>query len=120
MKECAAVRGETMGDRVNIRIKAGEQAASCGVYLHWGGEGALDTLRNAIPAMRKGDPDYSTARLIGVLHKQMKGNTGLGVVPFDFEDGDAGVVTYDCESGEVTCEKGYLKTPSKPFPLPPA
>lgn len=108
-----------MGDRVNIRVKAGNDKAPCGVYLHWGGDGALDYLERAIPSMRLGDSAYSTARLIGELHKSIDGNTGLGVVSYDFHDGGAGIVTYDCDTGEVTCEKGYLKSPKEAFPLPP-
>ena len=56
-----------MGDRAIFVIKNGNDYANAGVYIHWGGEGAVDLLRAALPRLRKGDPDYSAARLIGEL-----------------------------------------------------
>jgi len=121
-----------MGDRAIIVVKSDDQIGCCGVYLHWCGCEALTMLSEAIPRMRKGDQDYSIARLIGEFHNKLDGNTGLGVWPAptkeDFENGfkaytewDAGVIVYDCSTGKVTCHAGYLteKHEEDQFAVPP-
>lgn len=121
-----------MGDRSITIVKAGANIAACGVYTHWRGEESVSDLKDAIPRMRANDPDYSAARLIGELHAKMEGNSGLGVVPppadlkpetlKEYTHGDAGVLVYDCETGELSAYAGYQErkltetpwTPTKP------
>ena len=106
-----------MGDRAIVYVKNGIDWAPCGVYVHWGGESILDDLKKALSRMRCEDEEYSMARLIGCLHEEIDGNTGLGVVghPSDKEDiynfspGDAGVLVYDCGNGKVKLYDGYLR-----------
>ena len=118
-----------MGDRAKIVIKD----APCAMYVHWGGHGALELLQRAIPGMRKGDEQYSMARLIGHAHTEISGNTGLGVVPApedcdqiteDYSPGDAGVIVYDCDTGTTTLWHGHLADQAQGHPLtlptPPA
>jgi len=121
-----------MGDRCVIVVKDENSFPSAGVYLHWNGYNAVELLTQAIPYMRKGDPDYSTARLIGCLHAVIEGNLGLGVLPAPsqkdaehkftkYSHGDAGVLVYDCGTGKLEAFSGYLtdeKIPSD-LPLPP-
>ncbi len=101
-----------MGDRVVIHV----EGAPCSLYMHWGGEDAIDILKAAVPRMRCGDEMYSQARLIGMAHERVPGNTGVGVLPppdslppsKDYSHGDAGVILYNCSSGEATGHHGYL------------
>jgi hypothetical protein len=113
-----------MSDIAVTVIKSGEDY-SCGVYYHWHGSTAIEILAEAIPCMRKADPMYSCARLIGVAHNKILGNTGLGVLPppskkdiennfFNYSHGDSGVIIYDCDIGEVQLYAGYLKD-ERPF-----
>ena len=102
-----------MGDRARIQVKQGGNMASCSVYLHWWGDEAVKLLKKAVPRMREGDCDYSTARLIGELHATDDGNGGLGVLPpakkdqdwDDFSHGDAGVDLVVERSGYDPCVK---------------
>lgn len=109
-----------MGDRCLIQVvdsgvASARDVAPCSVYLHCDGDRAIGWLRRAIPVMRVGDVSYSTARLIGVFHTLRPGNLGLGVMdPVDLDNiagctqGDAGVVVYDCTTGQVELAGGYL------------
>lgn len=107
-----------MGDRGVILITDGDYY-SPGIYVHWNGYQLLELLEAAIPSMRSGDVGYSAARLCGVLHNEIDGNTGLGLVSspsdedlredfFDYSPGDAGVLVYDCTTGACTAYAGYL------------
>ena len=119
-----------MGDRCLIQVKSGDELADCAVYLHWSGTEAVDMLKRAIPGMRADDTGYSTARLIGSLHGEIKGNYSLGVMPVvDSKDpaadshGDAGVIVYDCGTGATTFHGGYLADQHPDgltLPIPPA
>lgn len=115
-----------MGDRCIIQVKG----AACAAYTHWGGSGAIGSIREAIPTMRKDDPDYSAARLLASLCNAEPDNTGIGEVsrvtdpPWPIRSpGDAGIVVYDCRTGFATCHHGYLAE-EHPDPLdlgiPPA
>ena len=110
-----------MGDRGVIYIKSGDFYAPCGLYVHWNGEELVDWFTESIPLLRKDDPDYSMARLIGTFHEKIDGNTGLGVVNAPNEEdiknknlkkyshGDAGILVYDCKTGKAFCAHGYLE-----------
>jgi len=113
-----------MGDRAIIHVKD----ACCAAYVHWDGDIAIKLLKQAIPNMRRDDPDYSQARLIGVLHNAIVGNTGLGVTAspkeedytndmLDYSQGDAGVVIYNCSTGETKVYQGYLEQENLPDKL---
>ncbi len=101
-----------MSDVAVIHIKG----AVCGIYLHWAPPnkeiGAL--IQKALPRMRHDDEDYSMARLIGELHKEFSGNTGLGVVSPAFHDGR--VFDYDCHSGVLEGPRYFC---SKNIGVPP-
>ncbi len=107
-----------MGDRGVIVVKQEDEVAAAAVYVQWSGDRLIELLTAAIPRMRRWDASYSVARLVGVLHESIEGNTGLGLVepPRDLEpatledlsDGDAGVIVYDCGTGLATYHGGYL------------
>ena len=121
-----------MGDRAIIVLTDNTgDISSCGVYLHWNGQEAPEFVRKAIPRMRRGDVDYSMARLIGELDRAVPGNTSLGVVPppkkEDFENrangglkkysqGDRGIVVFNIDSGEMNVYAGYIQQ-NEIFPL---
>lgn len=105
-----------MGDRALVYVKD----APAALYLHWHGHEAIGILKGAIPRMRCGDPDYSSARLAGHAHTLVDGNCGLGLVEKpenltpkyladEYSHGDAGVVVYDCKTGVATLAGGYLQ-----------
>jgi hypothetical protein len=103
-----------MGNRVIFKVidngfRTGGEVP--GVYLHWGGSGAIEHLTEALKHMRRGVADYSTARLCGYLHEHVVKNTNLslGICMVDDESaGDAGIVEYNCSTGDVKCYDGYL------------
>lgn len=110
-----------MGDRALIVVKDGNEYAPCAVYLHWGGNNAPKLIGEAIEYMkgREGDPEYATARLVGIAHERTKPhNTSLGVLPApeiadiengftEYSHGDAGVAVWDCGTNEVIWFAGY-------------
>ncbi len=115
-----------MGDRAILLVKDAHDYAPAGVYLHWDGYKADVHLISAISGLRKQDPEYSLARLVGFLHNAMPGNTGLGITrgpkPEDilndfltYTPYDAGVLVYDCEVGTLQAFGGYLK---EKYPTP--
>ena len=107
-----------MGNRATIFVKDRNGYAPAGVYLHWSGREALDWLKEAVPRMRKGDSHYSAARLCGECHVRLPGNLSLGLLKApeddeellaeDFSPGDAGILVYNCETGETRLLDGYL------------
>jgi hypothetical protein len=108
-----------MGDRAIIVVTDGQYYGSAAVYMHSRGEYAPKYLRDAISRMRRGDVDYSLARLIGELHNRISGNTGLGVIQpprlkdiqnsfENYSQGDAGVIVYNCTNGHTQYFQGYL------------
>ncbi len=105
-----------MGDRGVIVVKDGDRSGA-GIYTHWGGSKLLDSLKAAIPTMRKGDSGYSAARLCASMCNEHPGNKGIGLLPPPqgashsqdaYTQGDAGVLVYDCYTGETTAFGGYL------------
>jgi len=118
-----------MGDRCLISVKNGDEIG-CTVYVHWRGSEALSMLRDAIPGMRQGDLSYSVARLTGQFHIDIPGNLSLGVFPplaqippkDDDSHGDAGILVYDCGTGETNAYHGYLADDNEwpqMLPVPP-
>lgn len=108
-----------MGDRGVVVIKD-RACYSSGIYVHYHGSALASMLEDAISSMRKDDAQYSAARLCGEFHNNIDGNTGLGILRPPTKDevedgfrgyshGDAGVVVYDCSTGEVSCYGGYLE-----------
>ena len=107
-------RLQQMSDHVVFHIKG----SGLSVVSRFYGEFAIALLKIALSEMCMGNPHCSSARLIGVLHNYSKCNGFLATMPgpFDLEDatlrrlskGDAGIVIYDCNSGEVSCHHGYL------------
>lgn len=116
-----------MGDRCIILIEDEHGLNNVACYVHWHGSRAIDLIKDAIPRMRKGDSTYSLARLIGTIHNKIDGNLGLGCFGIDIKNspseishGDAGVVTYNCVTGIIKCEEGYLKDRSgEQLDIPP-
>ena len=122
-----------MGDRATIVVIAGEDdsrdfniSGSCGVqiYSHWGGEDIVDIITKGIPALRQGDAPYSAARLCAVLCNNVPDtNLGVGLFGVNVDDfatrfqimspGDAGVVVYNCRTGNIQTFAGYLSDPDK-------
>lgn len=116
-----------MGDRAIVLVVEKDAQgkvteASPTIYLHWNGTEALDWLQAAIPTMRMGDVPYSAARLVGYCCNQIDGNLGIGIWQppslaqmNDAEElgalseGDAGVIVYDCRTGEASLYAGYLE-----------
>lgn len=91
---------------------------SPGVYLHWGASDVFNCLIGALPRLRAGDPGYSAARFCGVIHAELSGNTGIGLlnVPTaddiqggftEYTHGDGGVIVVDTVTGDVSCHAGY-------------
>lgn len=113
-----------MGDRAIFYVKE----AKCAVFIHTGGKDAVESLKAAIPKMRWDDPDASTARLIGVLAAKAgpephdliiveKPTAGQAAEFYTgYSKGDAGVLIYDCNNGELCCYAGYLSDQS-PNPI---
>lgn len=100
-----------MGDQAIVVIKG----AACAMYLHWNGREALEILEGAVPKMCQAHANYSMARLIGHACSLVAGSVGVLPAPKDQENvskeyslGDAGVVVYDCGTGDVNCYHGYL------------
>lgn len=100
-----------MGDRAVIYVKD----SACALYLHWGGREVRKLLKKAAPTMRRDDPDYAQARLIGAACAMSPGITGIGVLPppeslppsDDYSHGGAGVFVVDCKTGIVETFHGY-------------
>lgn len=99
------------------------------IYGHHSGAEApsLISALHDLMAHRRGDVNYSAARLVGIMHERIGGYLSLGMwnLPEDFRheteylfdlfgDEDAGLVLYNAETGEVECIGGYL-TPEKFF-----
>jgi len=106
-----------MGNRAIILVKAGDEYAPCGAYIHSHGSSADGLVKAAVPHMRKDDASYSMARLIGKLHECIPDNLGLGIVKppsesdiadgFDsYTHGNAGVLVYDCSRGTLQAFAG--------------
>jgi len=93
---------------------------SPGIYIHWGGNEALDLLRQAAPRMHMYDAHEAAARLCGFLHEKLSGSTGLalcspprsgqgGEIDWkQYSPGDAGVVVIDVLDAKAECFAGSL------------
>lgn len=112
-----------MGNRAKVYIKDGDyDFAECGMYLHWNGHNVLDWLQESLVNLRRSDPSYSMARLIGFFNNKIEGNIGLGVCSSPksleeletnidkYSDGDFGCCVLDCRTGIIKCYGGYSKT----------
>jgi len=122
---------QIMGDRAIIYVRHGNDWAVAGVYTHWSGSFIKEILEEAAPVMRKGDPDYAMARLIGVIHNRLDGALSLGLVGYPttkpphssttyntveqwerWSPGDAGIFIVDTATGKVDTHGGYgFETP---------
>lgn len=107
-----------MGDRVLIQLKDSDGAVSPVCYLHWHGGRAPDLIRETAKLMQSRGEDiaYAFARLVGVCHQHIEGNTSLGVWPLDGDaeqlspeqsHGDAGIYIVHCGTWEVEAFGGY-------------
>lgn len=114
-----------MGDRVLVQVVSGSDVADATIYGHWAGESAIETIRAAVPTMRLGDPRYSAARLCAAFCGRAPGNTGVGILrrladaanPTENEShGDAGIIVYDCTTGDAKYFHGYLADADPPSP----
>ena len=121
-----------MGDRALIIVTDRRRAeVSPVIYTHWGGSTVPAVLDDAWELMgdRTGNVGYAAARIVGILHERTPGNLSLGVwntpqtiqsairsgdaddladALEDYSHGNAGVVLYDCSTGEWTAYGGYL------------
>jgi hypothetical protein len=99
-----------MGNRATIGLTTNQGASPVFVYLHWHGdaEWIVDAVTAAAPVMRRNDPGYAMARLIGVLHKLIDGGLSLGVLVASDNarnDDDNGHYTIDMGAGTITQER---------------
>lgn len=97
-----------MGDRALIVLKSGTEHSPV-LYLHWHAPQVQHYINRLCEVMEGRDDDlsYSFARLCGIVHNDIDGNTSFGVwnLPEDFKDtpeylqemshGDAGVFIVD-------------------------
>jgi hypothetical protein len=113
-----------MGDRVVFVCRDKSGALSPGVYLHAGGAGALDLLRDAAPAMRASEINDAAAGLCGHIFGLIGATAAAagmlsifdspkpgadGKVDWStYSHGDAGVVVVDLHQRSATCYNGYL------------
>ena len=112
-----------MGDRVIFVCQDHSGECSPGVYMHVGGEGALDLLQEAASQMRANDIGNAAAGLCGFIcsiipDAAATGYVSLldppqrsidGFIDWDmYSPGDAGVVVINVDDGSVTCHAGYL------------
>ena len=102
-----------MGNRAVICLKDNNKETSVkdddlGIYLHW--DGSRDTvehflnLTKTLMSDRLGDILYGKARLIGVIHEQIKGNLSFGVdkcIYLDTDNPDNGTYVVDCSRMEI-------------------
>lgn len=57
------------------------KGASSALYLHRHGSRVPELLRRAGPSMRRGDPEYAQARLIGAACEMFPGPLNVGLIP---------------------------------------
>lgn len=103
-----------MGDRALIQVVSGEQVSPV-CYLHWHGDAAPKFICELAERMkgRDGDIAYAFARLIGICHSHIDGNTSLGCWSAEEKltegdsHGDAGVFIVDCNTWSVEALGGY-------------
>ena len=116
-----------MGDRAIVLISKNGKLHDVACYLHWNGEQVIDLIKGAIPRMRQNDASYSMARFIGHCHTEIDGNLSLGCFGIDTNtfdpeaepDDDAGIIIYDCATGQLSCYAGYQRIHhGKMLPLP--
>ena len=98
-----------MGNRATIGFTTYQGPADVFIYLHWNGSPwqVMDAVTEAAPIMRRSDPAYAMARLIGVLHNRIDGGLSLGVLAASDEarnDNDNGHYTIDMGAGTLTHE----------------
>jgi hypothetical protein len=97
-----------MGNRAVLCLrdngKQGFSKNEIGIYLHWHGDvnNIITYLKLARERMgdRLGDSCYAKARLIGVIHEEIKGNLSLGlglVHELDYDNIDNGTYIINCE-----------------------
>ncbi len=103
-----------MGDRALIQIE-NSGAVSPVIYVHNAGEQVPGFLEEIAVFMkgRRGDVDYTAARLIGLMHELIEGNISLGIfnqperLTAEDSHGDAGCFVYNCTTGHVEAFGGY-------------
>jgi hypothetical protein len=98
-----------MGNRATIGLTTKQGASTAFIYLHWNGspEQVIDAVKGAAFIMRRNDPGYAMARLIGVLHNRIDGGLSLGVLAASDNyrnDDDNGHYTIDMDAGTITQE----------------
>jgi hypothetical protein len=96
-----------MGNRATIGLTTQHGASTAFIYLHWHGdaEWVVDAVKGAAFIMRRNDPGYAMARLIGVLHNRIDGGLSLGVLAAsdnNRNDDDNGHFTIDMGAGTIT------------------
>jgi hypothetical protein len=113
-----------MGDRVVFVCRDKSGAFSPGVYLHAGGGGAFDLLRDAAPAMRASEINDAAAALCGHIFGLIGAPAAAAGMLSIFDSpkpdadgkvdwsthsrGDAGVVVVDLHERTATGYGGYL------------
>ena len=109
-----------MGSRAVFVCHENGEEYSPGIYIHWGGEEALDLLRQAAPRMCMYDASSAAARLCGVLHEQLSGAHGICLFPppqpredgsinwEEYGPGDWGVIAIDVLDAKAECFAGAL------------
>jgi hypothetical protein len=109
-----------MGSRAVFVCHENGEEFSPGIYIHWGGDEALDLLRRAAPHMCMYDASEAAARLCGFLHGEIPGAHGVALWPppqpgadgsVDWErysPGDWGVVAVDVLDAKAECFAGSL------------
>ena len=107
-----------MGSRAMFVCHENGEEYGAGIYIHWGGEGALELLKRAAPRMYMYDAHEAAARLCGFLHEQLSGTRGLalcappqpgpdGEIDWKaYSAGDWGVIVIDVLDGRAECFAG--------------
>lgn len=94
-----------MGDRANFGFKDGDNTIY--LYAHWGGEGMMNTLANAIKVVldagRQNDPSYATRIAISnIVGDAWAGSTGYGLTVNYLSDNEHSVPVVDWDEGLVS------------------
>lgn len=92
-----------MGNRATIEVKDWDgDSAVCYLYIHWLGDPdqVVTMVKKAAPIMRKCDPDYAMARLIGMYHQEIEGGLSVAVTNRK-EKWDNGHYVVDMRKGTI-------------------
>lgn len=94
-----------IGDRANFGFKQGD--CTLYLYMHWGGEGMMDRLANALYVVikegRVDDPAYATRIAVSqIIGDGWAGSLGYGLTLNSLSDNEHSVPVVDWDAGTVS------------------